>query len=72
MPRRNPVRQTPKGAALETTIGFTLYRTKVGAVFVKDATGEMHPFASEAQFIGYLAEELERLRKAGRRTRRAE
>jgi hypothetical protein len=69
MARRNPVRQTPKGAAVQTTIGFTLYRTKGGAVFVKDANGEMHPFASEGQFFAYLAEELERLRKAGRRTR---
>lgn len=68
MARRNPVRQTPKGAVVDLTIGATLRRTQNGAVFFV-ANGVSHPFASEGQFIGYLCEELERLRKAGRRGR---
>jgi len=69
MARFRPVRKTGRGAAVQLTIGdLTLYRTKGGAVFLK-GEGVNGVWASEGQFIGYLCDELERLRRFGERKR---
>jgi hypothetical protein len=67
--KRNPVKQTKQhGAVVTTVMGFDLRRSAKGAVFVcMPNNPNPFPFGSDAQFLGDLAEELERLRRAGRR-----